>query len=124
MKYFFLILLFLGCRYPQKEFKEKTLIVEAKQTVPVSELGISIHNEGCGREWVSEEGKPAMERAFCEVTVKTTDSVYHFSNTNKPLFIKNIRLDLEKMNPWGRVEDSIPPGGCRIRVTKLPDTSR
>lgn len=81
-------------------------------------------NQGCGRQWVSTNGEPAYERAFCDITVKTKDSTYHFNPARNQFFIKNIQFDIEKMNPWGRVEDSIPPGGCRIKVSKLPDTSR
>ncbi|OPZ19286.1 MAG: hypothetical protein BWZ05_00200 [Bacteroidetes bacterium ADurb.BinA245] len=124
MKLIFLVLLGCGCMYPQKVFKEKTIIISANQSVSVSELGLTIKNQGCGRQWVSTNGEPAYERAFCDITVKTKDSTYHFNPARNQFFIKNIQFDIEKMNPWGRVEDSIPPGGCRIKVSKLPDTSR
>ena len=108
-----------GCMYPQKQFTEKRLVVGSKQTVQVEGLNISITNNGCGREWTNKS-----ERPYCDIQVKTKDSTYTFGHTNSHLYIKNIELVIDKMNPWGREEDNIPPGGCRIIVKKLPDTSR
>jgi hypothetical protein len=125
MKRFLLSLLILtGCMYPPKQFKDKSLVIANNQTVHIEELGLSVTNHGCGREWVSENGNPDYERVFCNVDVKTKDSTYRFSHADKTLFIKNIKLEIDQMNPWGREQDSIPAGGCRIIVTKLPDTSR
>jgi len=34
------------------------------------------------------------------------------------------KLVIDKMNPRGKEENSMPPGGCRIIVTRLDDLSR
>jgi hypothetical protein len=124
MKIALLLLIIAGCMYPPKEFKDKRLVIGSGQTVHIEELGLSVTNKGCGREWTSENDQPAYEKTFCEIDVKTYDSTYRFSHKSNTLFIKNIKLEIERMNPWGREEDSIPPGGCRLLVIKLPDTSR
>lgn len=117
-------MLAIGCMSQPEKFTEKTLVVASKQTVRIKELGLTITNGGCGRKWISEEGKPAYERAYCDLTVKMKDSVFHFGDSFAPLYIKNLKLAIDKMNPWGREEDSIPAGGCRIIVTRLEDLSR
>lgn len=124
MKAIVLLIIIAGCMYPPKEFKDKRLVIGSGQTVHIEELGLSVTNKGCGRQWISENNQPAYERAFCEIDVKAKDSTYHFSHSGQPLYIKNIKLEIEQMNPWGREEDSIPAGGCRVLVTKLPDSSR
>lgn len=110
--------------YPQKQFKEKTITFGANQLISIAELGLTIKNQSCGRQWISTNGEPAYERAFCDITVKTKDSTYHFNTALDRFFIKNIQFDIEKINPWGKEEDSVPAGGCRIKVLKLPDSSR
>ena len=117
-------LLAAACMSQPKQFKEKILVIADKETVKINELDMSITNNGCGRKWIAEEGKPAFERAFCDIVVKLKDSVYRFGNSFSPLYIKNLKLMIDKMNPWGRAEDSIPAGGCRIIVTRLDDLSR
>lgn len=117
-------LLVVGCMSRPDKFTEKKLIVASKQTVVIKELSMSITNAGCGRKWISEDDKPAYERAYCDLTVKLKDSIYHFGDSFSPLYIKNLKLVVDKMNPWGREEDSIPPGGCRIIITRLDDLSR
>ncbi len=82
---------------------------------------MTIINAGCGRKWMTGNGG---ERPYCDLMVKMKDSVYRFGDSFEPLYIKNIKLVIDKMNPWGREEDSVPPGGCRIIVTKLDDISR
>jgi hypothetical protein len=125
MKILMLIIILIGgCMYPPKKFEDKRLVLAAKETVQIPELGLSVTNNGCGREWTSENGQPAYERAFCDIDVKSKDSTYRFSHSGKPLFIKNIKFEIDKMNPRGREEDSIPAGGCRIIVIRLPDASR
>lgn len=113
-----------GCMSRPGKFTEKKFIISSNQTVRIEELSLSVTNNGCGREWTSEEGKPAYERAYCDLTVKMEDSVFHFGDSFAPLYIKNLKLAIDKMNPWGREEDSIPAGGCRIIVTRLEDLSR
>jgi len=114
----------IACMYPPKKFTEKRLVIASKETVSINELDMSITNGGCGRKWISEDDKPAYERPYCDLTVKIKDSTWHFGDSFDPLYIKNLKLLIDKMNPWGREEDSVPPGGCRIIVTKLEDQSR
>ena len=114
----------VGCTYPPKKFTEKRLVIASKETVRINELDMTITNNGCGRKWIVEDGKAAGERPYCELTVKTKDSTWHFGSSFDPLYIKNLKLLIDKMNPWGREEDSVPPGGCRVIVTKLDDLSR
>lgn len=104
-----------------EEFKEKRIVIGSRQSVTISELKMTITNGGCGRQWMSDGGG---ESPYCDLEVKMPDSTYHFGNSFKPLFIKNLKLEIDKMNPWNVTEDSVPPGGCRIVVTKLPDLSR
>lgn len=114
----------VACMYPPKKFTEKRLVIASKETVRINELDMSITNGGCGRKWIVEDGKAAGERAYCDLVVKTKDSTWHFGGSFDPLYIKNLKLVIDKMNPRGREEDSVPPGGCRIIVTKLDDLSR
>jgi hypothetical protein len=122
---FFVIAYFLAifpaCMYPPKKFTEKRLIIANKETASINELGMSITNGGCGRKWMTDNGG---ERPYCDITVKMKDSTWHFGDSFDPLYIKNLKLVIDKMNPWGREEDSVPPGGCRIIVSKLDDLSR
>lgn len=105
-----------GCNSQlQKEFTERKLLIASKQTVTVKELSLSITNNGCGREWVD-----GAERPYCDLEIKRKDSIIHAGADFKPIYIGNIEIRIDKMNPWGRVEDSIPPGGCRLLVRKLP----
>ena len=110
-----------GCMYPPKKFTEKRLVIANNQTVTINELSISVTNSGCGRKWMTDNGG---ERPYCDLSVKTKDSTWHFGDSFSPLYINNIKLIIDKMNPWGREEDSVPPGGCRIIITKLDDLSR
>ena len=119
---FFLVV--VGCMNPPEKFTEKRLVIASNQTVKIDVLDMSITNDGCGRKWLSEDDKPAFERPFCDVEVKMKDSTWHFGDTFAPLYIKNLKLVIDKMNPWGREEDSVPPGGCRIIITRLDDLSR
>lgn len=119
-----LLMIVAGCMQPPKKFTEKKLVVGSNQTVSISELDMTIHNDGCGRRWLSEDDKPAFERPFCDVTVKIKDSTYYFGDSFAPLYISNLKLVIDKMNPWGREQDSVPAGGCRIIVTRLDDLSR
>ncbi len=113
-----------GCMYPPKKFTEKRLVIASNQTVSINELDMSITNGGCGRKWMVDDGKAGVERPYCELVIKTKDSTWHFGDSFDPLYIKNLKLVIDKMNPWGREEDSVPPGGCRIIVTRLDGLSR
>lgn len=105
-----------GCNSQlQKEFTERKLVIDSKQTVTVKELSLSITNNGCGREWVA-----GAERPYCELVIRHKDSIIHAGGDFKPIYIANIEIKIDKMNPWGREEDSVPPGGCRLLVRKLP----
>ena len=116
-----LFLAVAGCMSTPEKFTEKRLVIASNQTVRIDELNMSITNGGCGRKWMADNGG---ERPYCELSVKMKDSTWHFGDSFDPLYIKNLKLVIEKMNPWGREEDSVPPGGCRIIVTKLDDLSR
>jgi hypothetical protein len=108
-----------GCgSQPKKEFTEKKLVIALKQTVKVKELDLTITNNGCGREWISEKGQPAYESASCDLIIKWKDSTINAGNSYKSVYFGNIEVKLDKMNPWGREEDSVPAGGCRVWVRK------
>ena len=108
-----------GCRNSSKEFTERKLVIASKQTVKVEELGLSITNYGCGRRWESADGKNGIERPYCELEIKYKDSIINAGNDFQPIFIGNAAIQMDKINPWGREEDSIPPGGCRLWVKKV-----
>ena len=113
-----LFLVVAGCMYPPKKFTEKRLVIASKQTVRIEELDMSITNWGCSLR------SDYFEKVYCDLIVKTKDSTWHFGDSFDPLYIKNLKLVIDKMNPWGREEDSVAPGGCRIIVTRLDDLSR
>ena len=114
----------LACGNSPALFTEKRLVIASKETVRIPELNLSITNNGCGRKWVSEEGQPAYERPFCGLVIKQGDSTLTAGQNFNPVLIGNARIQLDKINPWGVVEDSVPPGGCRVIVTKLQGTYR
>lgn len=106
-----------GCTGKASNFTERSFVVNRDETVRIVELDMSIYNKGCGRMWMTDNGG---ERAFCELEVKTGDSIYRFGRSYDSLVIKDVSLKIDKMNPWNNMEDSVPAGGCRIIVTKLP----
>ena len=108
-----------GCGNSSKEFTERKLVIASKQTVKVKELGLSITNYGCGRRWESTDGKTGTERPYCELEIKYKDSVINAGNDFQPIFIGDAQIQMDKINPWGQEEDSIPPGGCRLWVKKV-----
>lgn len=108
-----------GCSNQPKQFTERKLVIASKQTVKLKELDLSITNNGCGRKWVSEEGKPGCEIPYCDLVIKHKQSTITAGGDFKPIYIGEIEIMLDKMNPWGRVEDSVPPGGCRVWVRRL-----
>ncbi len=108
-----------GCSSQPKEFTDKKLIIASKETVKVKELDLSITNNGCGRKWLSEGDKPAYERAYCDLLIKLKDSTIYAGGDFKPVYIGNIEITVDRMNPWGVTEDSVPPGGCRVWLRKV-----
>ena len=109
-----------GCSsQPQKEFTEKKLVIASKETARVKELDLSITNNGCGRKWISEGDKPSFERPYCDLLIKYKDSTIYAGGDFKPVYIGSIEITLDRINPWGVAEDSVPPGGCRVWVKKL-----
>jgi len=104
----------------QQDFSEKRLVIPAKQTVSVKELDLTITNNGCGRQWVVDKDKEGYERPYCELLIRYKDSALQAGDDFKPVFIGPIQITLDRINPWGREEDSIPPGGCRVRVRRIP----
>lgn len=108
-----------GCSsQAQKEFTEKKLVIASKQTAEVKELDLSITNNGCGRKWISEGDKPSFEQPYCDLVIKRKDSTIYAGGDFKPVYIGNIEITLDRINPWGVVEDSVPPGGCRVWIRK------
>lgn len=109
-----------SCMYPDKNFTERSLVIARNETVFIKEIGLALTNKGCGRQWTGE----GTEKPYCGLEVKINDSVYHFGDSFEPFYIRNIELRIDKMNPWNVVEDSVPPGGCRVSIKKLADGSR
>ncbi len=103
-----------GCSSQTKEFTEKKLVIASKETAKIRELDLSITNNGCGRMWES-----GGERPYCDLVIKHNDSTIHAGSDFKPIRIGNIEITVDKMNPWSRKEDSIPPGGCLVTITRL-----
>ncbi len=112
-------LIAIGCSNPPKPFTERKIVIARNETVKVPELNLSITNNGCGRKWISEGDKPSYERPFCGLVVKLKDSTVTGGGNFKPIYIGNVQISIEKMNPWGVAEDSVPPGGCRVLVRKV-----
>lgn len=113
------MLFFTSCVYREEPFTTGTYVIKAKETIQISQLHLSITNTGCGRAWVGESEKP-----YCGLDIRHRDSLYHTGESFRPFYIGTIRIQIDKMNPWGVMEDSVPPGGCRIIVTKLDDITR
>ena len=104
------------CKGQPGKFTEKKLVIGCKQTVNIKELDMSITNNGCGRQWLLSHGKPGRLELYYDLVVKMKDSTYLFTDT---LYIRNLKLVIDKMNPWDKEEDGVPPGGCRVWVRKL-----
>lgn len=109
---------------PPATFTEKKLVLAGKKTAEIKEIGLSITNNGCGRQWVTDGDKPGSERPYCDLLIRYKDSTVHAGHDFKPVYIGNLKIQVQRINPWGREEDSIPPGGCRILVQQLPPSSR
>lgn len=115
-----ILLLEAGCSSQPKEFTEKKSVIASGKTVRIKELGISITNKGCGRKWIAENGKPESEIPYCELIIKHGDSSLFTSAAFAPLYIGEAQVRMDKINPWGREEDSVPAGGCRVVVRRSP----
>jgi hypothetical protein len=98
-----------------KLIMDKKIIVEDGKTVNIKEAGVSITNNGCGREW-GDFG----ERAYYHVRVKKGDSTYNMPERFQPLYIGELQLKVDKANVWHNMEDSVPPGACRIHIQRSP----
>lgn len=107
------------CAERPATFTERRVVIASKETVRIPEIQLSITNNGCGRKWVGDE-----ERPYCELIIKHKNKTVTAGGNFSPVYIGNIRVTIDRMNPWGVMEDSVPPGGCRVVVTKLPDNSR
>jgi hypothetical protein len=114
-----ILLLITACVHHPEPFTQKTYTIAPKQTITISQLHLSITNEGCGRQW---EG--GAEKPFCGLIIKHKDSTIRAGQNAAPIYTGTIKIEIDKMNPWGVAEDSVPPGGCRLIVTKLEDNSR
>jgi hypothetical protein len=111
-------LLLSSCKTPAQPFTEQRYVVASKETVKISALDLSITNNGCGRKWISEGDQPSFERAYCDVVIKRGNKTVNAGSDRDTVYIGDVSIKIERMNPWGAVEDSIPPGGCRIWVCK------
>ena len=110
----------IGCRNSTpKQFTERKLVIKNKETVRIAEIELQITNNGCGRKWVSEGDQPSFEKPYCDIVIKRRDSVIHAGSGFDPVYIGNISITIDRMNPWGREEDSIPPCGCRLWVRRV-----
>ncbi|HEV7783314.1 MAG TPA: hypothetical protein VGO58_18690 [Chitinophagaceae bacterium] len=115
---FIAVIITAGCSSPSKPFTEKRYTLASKETLKIGELNMTIINNGCGRKWIVEGEHPAFERAYCDIVINRGDTTMHAGNDSDPVYIGDIEIDIERMNPWGSWEDSIPPGGCRLRIKR------
>lgn len=105
-----------------KEFSNKKIIIGSKETVKVKELDLIITNNGCGRKWImNEKNKGGSEVPYCELVIKYKDSTILAGNNFDAIQIGDAEITIDRMNPWGVLEDSVPPGACRLWVKKLTD---
>jgi hypothetical protein len=106
-----------ACMSQPEKFTEKRLVIARKQTVRIEELGMSITNWGC-------KLRDLFGKVYCDLIVKTKDSTWHFGQSFSPLYINNLKLVIDQTNIPESKQDSIPPGSCRIIITRLDDLSR
>jgi hypothetical protein len=114
----------ISCSNPSKPFTERRITIGNKETVKISELDMTITNNGCGRKWISDGDNPSYEKPYCGLVITRKDSTLNAGSNFDPVYIGNVKIEIDRMNPWGREEDSIPPGGCRVIVRKMDDLSR
>ncbi len=113
-----------GCGDRYRVFEDQRLIIPVNKTIRVKGADLSITNKGCGRKWMATEGKPAYEQPYCSLELRYNGKTSLFSEGYGPFYAGEMEVRIEKMNPWGGEEDSIPPGGCRVLVRKVPGTHR
>jgi hypothetical protein len=114
--YFFMI---SGCKKAdKKEFTEKMITIAANDSVSIKEIDLTVINQGCGREWYKMDGEHSGERPYCELLIRHKDLSRAVSQRSDPIYIGEVEILVDKINPWGREEDSIPPGGCRLLVRR------
>ncbi len=109
----------IGCRESKKPFTERRIVIANEETVKIKELGMTITNKGCGRKWVSDGDHPSYEKAYCEITVERDGKTIQIGKDSEPVYFDDLEIDIERMNPWGREEDSVPAGGCRLWVKRV-----
>ena len=96
------------CSNPSNDFTGRKLVIASNGTVKMKELDLSITNNGCGRKWIVLEGKAGGERPYCGLVIKHKDSTIYAGSDFSPVYTGNIEITLDKINPWGREEDSVP----------------
>lgn len=112
-------LIMTACMGPSKKFTEKKLVVRGNDSVRIPELDLMIVNHGCGRKWIMDDSNRSYEKPYCDLIFKVKDSVYRGGGDYEPVYIGNIKIVVDRINPWGREEDSVPGGGCRLWVSKI-----
>src|SRR5688500_15811878 len=119
----YLLIFLLGISHmhcsERESFSEERFIIRKNQTVRVNQLDLSITNRGCGRQWIDKAAGQGYERPYCDIEVRRGDKVSSAGEDFEPVYIGNLMVQVEKMNPWERLEDSIPPGGCKVLVKLL-----
>ena len=114
--FLFLLMPLFACGKRQAAFTEAAYVLKRSETLSITPLNLQVTNRGCGRQW---EGDPGTENPLCDLEIRSGDSVWYWGHSFKPFIIRDLEFTVEKMNPWNREEDSIPAGGCLIRVRKL-----
>ena len=115
-------LLFAACHSSNSQNRtitERKLVVASKETVKVKDLDLEITNKGCGRKWISEGDNPSYEQAYCDIIIKHKDTLLAVG-TAENYYAGDIEIILDRMNPWGREEDSVPAGGLRLIIRRSP----
>jgi len=103
-----------SCAERAQPFTEAKYVIRNNQTVRLSQYNLSITNKGCGRKWMSD----GVEKPYCDIEIRNNDSTFYLHDRAKPLYVGNLIITLEKINPWGREEDSLPAGACQVWVRR------
>jgi hypothetical protein len=114
--FLFILMPLFACDNRQAAFTEAVYLLKRSETISIKQLNLQISNRGCGRHW---EGDPGTEKPYCDLEIRAGDSVWYGGSSFKPFIIRDLEFTVEKMNPWNKAEDSIPAGGCMLRVRKL-----
>src|SRR5689334_3406589 len=120
---FLFIIWFERCHSPVV-FTEKVYFLNHDDSIYVNDLNVSIVNKGCGRQWRSGKGGPPFETVWCLIQVRHKNEPVQVLNSEGKIYSGEAEITVEKVNPGGAIEDSIPPGGCRIRVKWDAETHR